>query len=462
MSEKKRIFSVDFCCVIGLILMLGFHFFQRSGIQDVPVATGAAGIAIHSLRWLCMAGYPLILMLSGAVFLREEFSYTQYRGFAKILYCVVIGFFAVKYLGGAEVGAMNNSVPIYHYSGIEFAELYAFILLASPFLNCAYQGLPNNKARFALIAVMSVITSLPDMLIINDMRLISGMFRAFYPVTIYFIGAYIYDNRKNSDMLSSFVLLISMCLAQAIFSYTDTVNNGGIFMCKRLDSYASLAVIISAGAIFSMFCNINIKGAKIRCVFRELSRCAMIIIMLCGYAENKVLIELLDEMQDFSYMKYFIPYLCIIVILMFAGAFVFMLPFTIVRMMILKNREEQSEYADEEYSDEEYSDDSDDEELSDEEDEAETDSEYEEENSSEYEAESAPASETEIEDATEAVVSEKAEIHYEEKKEVKLPPLKPKKPATFDSVMTEYTKGYHSATPPDDVDKLIELIMSGK
>jgi len=40
--------------------------------------------------------------------------------------------------------------------------------------------------------------------------------------------------------------------------------------------------------------------------------------------------------------------------------------------------------------------------------------------------------------------------------------LKPKKPATFDSVMTEYTKGYHSATPPDDVDKLIELIMSGK
>ena len=41
-------------------------------------------------------------------------------------------------------------------------------------------------------------------------------------------------------------------------------------------------------------------------------------------------------------------------------------------------------------------------------------------------------------------------------------PLKKKTPATFDSVMTEYTNDYHSTTPPDDVDKLIELIMSGK
>ena len=143
MAEKKRIFSIDFCCVIGIILMLGFHFFQRSGIQEVPVGSGASGVALHTLRWLCMAGYPLVLMLSGAAFLREDFSYSQYKGLFKIAYCIAIGYFAVKYLGGAAVGAVNSSVTFYYYGGVEFAELYAFILLASPFLNCAYQGLPS-------------------------------------------------------------------------------------------------------------------------------------------------------------------------------------------------------------------------------------------------------------------------------------------------------------------------------
>lgn len=460
MAEKKRIFSIDFCCVIGIILMLGFHFFQRSGIQEVPVGSGVSGVALHTLRWLCMAGYPLVLMLSGAAFLREDFSYSQYKGLFKIAYCIAIGYFAVKYLGGAAVGAVNSSVTFYYYGGVEFAELYAFILLASPFLNCAYQGLPNKKARFALIAVMSVITSVPNMLIINDTRILANIFSGFYPVTLYFIGAYVYDNRENSDMLSSFVMLVSMCLAQAIFSYTDTQGNGGVFICERLDSYSSLGVIVSAGAIFSMFCNINVKSEKIKCVFRELARCAMIIIMLCGYAENKVLNDLLAQMEDFSYIKYFLPYLGIIVVLMFAGGFVFMLPFSLIRMIILKNREEQfdEEYEREDFGAEDYEASQDDysEKFS-----AIEDTKYNKQVADvQPEFNYEPETKFKLQAEEEVELTPRTEREYPVENKPK--PLKKKTPATFESVMTEYTNDYHSTTPPDDVDKLIELIMSGK
>lgn len=503
-SEKKRIFSVDFACIIGLILMLGLHFFERSGVQEIPFASGVAAIGSHTLRWLCMTGYPLVLMVNGAAFLREDFSFSQYKGFFKLIYCVVLGYFAVKYLGGADVGAMNSSVPFYHYDGIQFAELYAVILLATPFLNCAYQGLPSNKARFRLIIVMCLITSVPDMLIIDDIRILPTIFSSLYPVTLYFIGAYIYDNRERMDVLSSVVLLISLCLAQGIFSYNDSVHlNGGAFCCPRLDSYSSLGVIVSAGALFAMVCNVNIKNQKVSLVFRELARCAMLIIMLSGYAENKVLKTIMGDMDDLSYMKYFPLYLCIIVVIMFAGSLVFLSPFSLVRVLIIKNNEQSDvEMLDEFFAPEQNGENEkiyyrpesvhhpkkkrraepieEKKQPVEEENASETVKEYqpkkshraepveeniqpvaEEEKASEPEEIEQPKRETEAETADlppKQEAFEEIPIYAREKKREP----KQRKNTTFDSVMSEYSKDFHSTTPPDDVDKLIEFIMSGK
>lgn len=481
-SEKKRIFSVDFACVIGLILMLGLHFFERSGVQDVPFSSGAAAIAAHSLRWLCMAGYPLVLMMNGAAFLRENFSFSQYKGFFKIAYCIVLGYFAVNYLGGADVGAFNSTVPFYHYEGVQFAELYAVILLAAPFLNCAYQGLPSNRARFKLIIVMCLITSLPDMLIIDDIRILPDIFSSLYPVTLYFIGAYIYDNRERMNFLSSLVLLLSMCLAQGIFSYNDSVHlNGGAFCCPRLDSYSSLGAIVSAGAIFAMLCNVNVKSKTASLVFRELARCAMLIIMLCGYAENKVLNTIMKNMEDLSYMKYFPLYLCIIVVIMFAGSLVFLSPFSLVRIFIIKNNEQSEEemlgnfFGNGRFEDSMTDENSYTPEPPVQKPEPEKVYKLKKSRSTEKIIEEKPVSDIEktikpVENVGNEIKTETAENPPEQKTAEEIPLYarekkrepKPRKNATFDSVMSEYSKDFHSTTPPDDVDKLIEFIMSGK
>lgn len=342
-NHKQRIFAVDFCCVIGLVLMLGFHFFSRSGFESNFALSGFTSICILALRWLCMAGLPLIYLINGAAFSRTSFSFSQYKGYIKLAYCFVLSYFLVNYITkGSEVASgMAGDFPFYYFSTSDFAISYAMLLLASPFLNCTYQALPSNKAKFSLIAILALLTSLPDMLIIDDVRILPDNLQLLYPVTLYFLGAYIYENRKSVDSARYFVLLLTLSVAQAIFSYSDSQGSGlASFSCKRLDSYSSLAVIASAASIFAMFCKINPKPKFLHKIFKYLARTALPIILLCGFFENKVAIELIGGDLggiNFPYIKYFLPYWGIIILVMFAVGAVILLPFDIIRAVISLN-----------------------------------------------------------------------------------------------------------------------------
>lgn len=361
LQNKKRYPAVDFSCIFGVILMIGLHFFQKSGFEQLPL-TGIISILPLMLRWFCMAGVPLIILVNGAAFSRDTFSFSQYKGLYKLLYCTAACFAIVwLYTDGHPDSFPTSSVkPFYYYDGCDFALLYAVLLLLTPFLNCTYQALPSMKSKTILVAVLAFLSSMPNILIFGGNYILPVELTQLWPVTLYFMGAWIWENRRRFDFLGGFVFTLSLCLSQAILSYADSLNSELLnFDSKRLNQYSSANVIATAAALFMMLCNIRSRSGAVRKAIKGFARMTLPIILISWILEENLLRFLLGnkELSDIELMKYFLPFLIVTVAVAYLFSAVLMCPFNLVKALggMRKHTAEESdeELYDEQLDDEE-------------------------------------------------------------------------------------------------------------
>lgn len=212
-SGRKRDRNADLIRCVAVYSVLSVHFLLNSGFYSVPV-TGTDMLVMCMVRSLFMTCVPLFLLLTGYLMSHKTLSRRYYRGIWKTVEIYVLASIACllfkKFWLENDVTLRTAVLDILDFDGANYAwyiEMYIGLFLMIPFLNLAYNGLKSKREKQVLVWTMIAITMLPKLLNNFDFRtpgwwgnpsastkydpLVPGFFTAMYPVTYYFIGAYL-------------------------------------------------------------------------------------------------------------------------------------------------------------------------------------------------------------------------------------------------------------------------------
>jgi len=281
---KERSAGLDLVRVMAIACVMGIHAISYTGVMDTSV-TSPAWIVYLIFRFIAMSGVPLFLMLSGYLCCDRKFSGRYYVGIIPILISYL--FISVAtILFSWTVGLQNYTLwtainGILNYTAHDYGwyvEMYIGLFLLIPFLNAMFEALQTKRARLALVLTLSVLTFLPPSLEsfrVNSVTLniTADYWRAIYPMTYYFIGAYL---RKHPPVLSRGLRLglaiaatALPCIMCYIYSRLD-----GAFAWYVMNGFSSITAALTGLCYFLLFFDFPVKAKPIRFAAREIAVCS--------------------------------------------------------------------------------------------------------------------------------------------------------------------------------------------
>lgn len=234
--KKERDPNADLIRCVAVYSVLSVHFLLNTGFYSVPTV-GLDMLLLCMYRSLFMICVPLFMILTGYLMQHKTLSHGYYRGLLKTLEIYVLASIACllfkKFVLGYRVTLKTAILDILDFDAANYAwyiEMYIGLFLMIPFLNLAWHGLKNQKEKRILVFTMISLTLLPKLLNIFDFRtagwwaspslsttydpLVPGFFTVMYPITYYFIGAYL---REYGWKLNRLLNVLLLALAVAVF-----------------------------------------------------------------------------------------------------------------------------------------------------------------------------------------------------------------------------------------------------
>lgn len=234
--EKKRNLNADLIRCAAVYSVISVHFLLNAKFYGQPVV-GFDMYFMCLMRACFMVCVPLFMILTGYLMWQKKLSKAYYKGIWKTVEIYVLASIACllykKYvLGYTTVTFVSGLFDILEYDGANYAwyiEMYFGLFLIIPFLNGAYHSLEGKRQKQILVLTMIGLTMLPKLLNnFNFMeegwwlspslskeyqKLVPGFFTGMYPITYYFLGAYLREygcslgRRKNVFLFVFFVWL---------------------------------------------------------------------------------------------------------------------------------------------------------------------------------------------------------------------------------------------------------------
>lgn len=263
---KKRDLNADLIRCVAVFGVVSVHFLKNNGFYGVP-AVGWDMLLMCMYRSLFMTCVPLFMILTGYLMWQKTLSAQYYKGLVKTLEIYVLASAACllfkKFALGYEVTPKSAVLDILDFKAANYAwyiEMYIGLFLMIPFLNLAYHGLKSQKEKQILVATMILLTMAPKLLNNFDLTtegwwaspgiskeynpLVPGFFTAMYPVTYYFMGAYLREFGWNISKRANVILL---ALAVAAFgAYNFYRSDGGKFVWGSNSTWGGENLITAA------------------------------------------------------------------------------------------------------------------------------------------------------------------------------------------------------------------------
>ena len=234
---RQRNPALDIIRIFAFLCVVGIHFFLNNNFYNIPVE-GLAMAGMIVVRCFCMICVPLFLMLSGYLLKNKELSKKYYSRIFYILgiyllSCVACGIYKILW---EDLAVREAIVGIFDYQTASYGwyvEMYFGLFLLIPFLNMMYKGAGTQRRRLALVLTFLVLTALPGLLNTWDLLGISGAtndqlhfdplipdyWRMSYPITFYFMGAYLRDYPLRLKTGRTVLCIIGAALAFGLFCY---------------------------------------------------------------------------------------------------------------------------------------------------------------------------------------------------------------------------------------------------
>ena len=276
--------SVDMirCCAFTMVVMV--HFFLNSGIYNLPVASKTA-FAMCTLRSFSVASVPLFMMLTG--FLQKE-KRPEVSYFVRIIpvltvyvLCALVNIAFTDIYGSVHDTPARVVMKILNFKGAKYAwyvEMYITLFLISPYINLAWKGLENRRARKVLIGIACFTALAPALLNIWDIgsldwwrmpssgneynKLVPDWFKRLYPFAYYLIGCYLAEYQVCLRRMKCVCGIVIMTLAAGLFNYWR--SRPGKFISGDWSNYASPFTAVIAVLVFLFFLSGNNENMPVR------------------------------------------------------------------------------------------------------------------------------------------------------------------------------------------------------
>ncbi|KNY29686.1 acyltransferase 3 [Pseudobacteroides cellulosolvens ATCC 35603 = DSM 2933] len=294
----KRESGLDLLRTFAIFFVIGVHFFLQSNFYEVPISGGnmTLQVALRSLFMICV---PLFLMLTGYLQIEKKPEIKYFKKIIPILavylfYSVLSIFMRVYYLN-EDKSLLRWVAEILVFNADKYSwyiNMYIGLFLITPFLNMIHNNLKNdgkNYKRFLLILV--ILTGLPVFFkALSHYRSyfiylsLFDYWLSIYPITYYFLGAFIREYKPKFNKKLSAVLLILIIMFETIIN--TTFSRGKLFL-DGIGEYGSIIIMIEAVLFFLIFYDIKINNNHISKILGIISILSLDIYM-CSYISDKL------------------------------------------------------------------------------------------------------------------------------------------------------------------------------
>lgn len=161
--------------------------------------------------------------------------------------------------------------------------MYIGLFLLIPFLNIIFNNIDKKQFK-TLIIVLMILTILPSILNIYNFdslswwlkpstgnkyyKLVPNWWSAMYPITYYYIGAYLSKYKPKISISKNIFLIVISTLLYALFNYYRSY--GTKYVTGLWIDYSSIFVLIISVLFFNLLLNIKINNTSKKDYFFKL------------------------------------------------------------------------------------------------------------------------------------------------------------------------------------------------
>lgn len=261
---KERNINLDLIRCVAAIFVISVHFCLNSEFYELT-CSGMRMLIMCILRTAFITCVPLFLMLTGYLMNKKELTISYYKGIKRtyciyVLVCICCLLFNVIY-EKENMGIKKMILSILDFSADSYAwyiEMYIGLFLIIPFLNILWNNL-NDVGRKWLIITLLGLTALPSLLNCWDLLSLGDKTRVYsaivpdywetlYPITYYFLGAYLKEETKKIFLLKESIILLGLMIVFGLFNYYRSYD--GTYEWIGYNSFWGVQAIIISVLIF--------------------------------------------------------------------------------------------------------------------------------------------------------------------------------------------------------------------
>lgn len=310
---KQRNINLDLIRCIAVFCVVSVHFFLNSGFYQSAVV-GKRMYIMMIMRTFFMICVPLFVILTGYLMNKKELKLSYYGGITKTLSiylgaCIACNIYKILVLK-TPMSIKDVFTSIFDFSAAPYSgyiNMYIGLYLLIPFLNIIYRGLTTRKHKIILIGSLLICTTLPSLLNIK-VNLVPNYWVTMYPLTYYFIGAYL----KEYDLRVSLKINILLILLSVITfgSLNYFLNYGSTFNWGVYGDWGGFENLINAVLVFVLLSHLKLDKLPvlIKRVLKIISNLALGIYLVSWIFDNYAYQTLNAKMLDAPHkLEYYFP-----------------------------------------------------------------------------------------------------------------------------------------------------------
>ena len=297
--KQTRLPGLDAVRSLAVACVILVHAISYTGVMDKDPTTLAWSVYL-ALRFIAITGVPLFLILSGYLCIGKKLSRGYYAGIIPIL----ISYFAITAIAitateisvpgtytvfTAILGMLNFTAHGYAW----YVEMYIGLFLLIPFLNILWQTLETRGKRTALIITLIGLTVLPSTvpsfhLFGTKLDILPDYWTAIYPLTFYFIGAYLREYPPKLTAWQKIVFAVAATALPWALCFVKTRIDGS-YAWYMMNGFSSLTAMLTGIAYFVLLADINPPRA-VNAVIKQISLCSFEM-YLFSYITDKIVVS---------------------------------------------------------------------------------------------------------------------------------------------------------------------------
>ena len=317
--KSERIAGLDLVRTIAVLFVICVHFFLNCGYYYVPMK-GMTMFIMTCTRWLFMTCVPLFILLTGYFKINKKLELAHYKSLIPIMaaYFVIsiLKILASNQLYGTVYSFEDAMRNLFNYQMAWYVGMYIALMIMVPFFNIMWHALTTSQKKWLIVSLIFITTLYPIVRFVAP-----SYWQMMYPLTYYFIGAYIREQQPKIRKWIAALMLLLVVAGEAIGSYiySENVFFKWDFLGGVDNGYHTITVVLCAVILFLCFYDVKIKNRVIGKLLAAISNVSLEIYLFAGIFDAYIYYYAKRYIEEGeAFFKFFIP----LVILSFVGSFI--------------------------------------------------------------------------------------------------------------------------------------------